>query len=300
MIKTLSYSITELLPYINWIYFFYAWGLPPWCAKTIEESAEKEIKHPIDEKERIQANSARSLYADVLRLASTLDAKYSVFARFGLFEAWSEDDNIVISHSAKTKIRIPFLRQQIVHKDDIPHLCWADFIAPYGVEGPHRLGLFISCVQQEMETLYQDDEYMHMLVKTFSDRLAEAAAEKMHEAVRKTYWGYAPNENFGAQELFAERYLGRRPAIGYPSLPDQSLMFLLDEVLDCSAIGMQLTSNGMMIPHSSVAGLMFSHPACSHFSIGKIDEEQLQDYSHRRGIPVEKMRKFLAANLMYK
>ena len=300
MIKTLSYSITELLPYINWIYFFYAWGLPPWCAKTIEESAEKEIKHPIDEKERIQANSARSLYADVLRLASMLDAKYCVFARFGLFEAWSEDDNIVISHSAKTKKRIPFLRQQIVNKDDIPHLCWADFIAPYGVEGPHRLGLFISCVQQEMETLYQDDEYMHMLVQTFSDRLAEAAAEKMHEAVRKTYWGYAPNENFGAQELFAERYIGRRPAIGYPSLPDQSLMFLLDEVLDCSAIGMQLTSNGMMIPHSSVAGLMFSHPACSHFSIGKIDEEQLQDYSHRRGIPVEEMRKFLAANLMYK
>ena len=300
MIKTLSYSITELLPYINWIYFFYAWGLPPWCAKTIEESAEKEIKHPIDEKERIQANSARSLYADVLRLASMLDAKYCVFARFGLFEAWSEDDNIVISHSAKTKKRIPFLRQQIVNKDDIPHLCWADFIAPYGVEGPHRLGLFISCVQQEMETLYQDDEYMHMLVQTFSDRLAEAAAEKMHEAVRKTYWGYAPNENFGAQELFAERYIGRRPAIGYPSLPDQSLMFLLDEVLDCSAIGMQLTSNGMMVPHSSVAGLMFSHPACSHFSIGKIDEEQLQDYSHRRGIPVEEMRKFLAANLMYK
>ena len=285
MIKTLSYSIKELLPYINWIYFFHAWRLPPWCVNIVDESAGKEIKHPIDEKERIQANSARSLYADVLRLASTLDAKYSVFARFGLFEAWSEDDNIVISHSAKTKIRIPFLRQQIVHKDDIPHLCWAAFIA---------------CVQQEMETLYQDDEYMHMLVQTFSDRLAEAATEKMHEAVRKTYWGYAPNENFGAQELFAERYIGRRPAIGYPSLPDQSLMFLLDEVLDCSAIGMQLTSNGMMIPHSSVAGLMFSHPACSHFSIGKIDEEQLQDYSHRRGIPVEEMRKFLAANLMYK
>lgn len=300
MIKTLSYSIKELLPYINWIYFFHAWRLPPWCANIVEESAGKEIKHPIDEKELIQANSARSLYADVLRLASTLDAKYSVFARFGLFEAWSEDDDIVISHSAKTKIRIPFLRQQTIHKDDMPHLCWADFIAPYGVEGPHQLGLFISCVQQEMETLYQDDEYMHMLVQTLSDRLAEAATEKMHEEVRKIYWGYAPGEMLTPKELFAEQYIGRRPAIGYPSLPDQSLMFLLDELLECSVIGMQLTSNGMMIPHASVAGLMFSHPACSHFSIGKIDEEQLEDYSHRRGIQVEEMRKFLSVNLMCK
>ena len=99
------------------------------------------------------------------------------------------------------------------------------------------------------------------------------------------------------EQLHNEEFQGIRPAVGYPSLPDQSVNFLLDEILDMQQIGIQLTENGMMQPHASVSGLMFAHPESRYFSIGKIDEEQLQDYASRRRLPITLMRKFLAANL---
>ena len=119
----------------------------------------------------------------------------------------------------------------------------------------------------------------------------------MHEHVRKEAWGYAKDENLTIPELLIEKYQGIRPAVGYPSLPDQSVNFLLDELLDMKQIGIKLTENGAMCPHASVCGLMFAHPASEYFSVGKIGEDQLQDYARRRGKSVEEMRKFLAANL---
>ena len=136
-----------------------------------------------------------------------------------------------------------------------------------------------------------------MLVQTLADRLAEATAEKMHEQVRKEYWGYAPDERLSIRQLHNEEFQGIRPAVGYPSLPDQSVNFLLDEMLDMQQIGIHLTENGMMQPHASVSGLMLAHPACRYFNVGKIDEEQLADYAKRRGMPIATMRKFLGANL---
>ena len=135
------------------------------------------------------------------------------------------------------------------------------------------------------------------MVQTLADRLAEATAEKMHETVRKEIWAYAPDENLIIRQLHNEEYQGIRPAVGYPSLPDQSVNFLLDELLDMQQIGIRLTENGMMQPHASVSGLMFAHPASRYFSIGKIDEQQLNDYAIRRGISPDEMRKFLGANL---
>ena len=139
--------------------------------------------------------------------------------------------------------------------------------------------------------------YAGLTVQTLSDRLAEAATEKMHEYVRKEAWGYAKEENLGIADLLVEKYQGIRPAVGYPSLPDQSVNFLLDELLDMKQIGISLTENGAMYPHASVCGLMFSHPASEYFSVGKIGEDQLEDYTRRRGKSIEEMRKFLAANL---
>ena len=130
-----------------------------------------------------------------------------------------------------------------------------------------------------MEGLYEQDPYKHLLVQTLSDRLAEAATEKMHEYVRKEAWGYAKEENLGIADLLVEKYQGIRPAVGYPSLPDQSVNFLLDELLDMKQIGISLTENGAMYPHASVCGLMFSHPASEYFSVGKIGEDQLEDYT---------------------
>ena len=134
-------------------------------------------------------------------------------------------------------------------------------------------------------------------MQLLADRLAEATAERMHEEVRKNYWGYAPNENLTMEELHMERFQGIRPAVGYPSLPDTSFNFLIDSVLDMRDIGIRLTESGAMKPHASVSGLMISHPKARYFTIGKIGEDQLVDYSRRRGLPVEVCRKFLAANL---
>ena len=148
-----------------------------------------------------------------------------------------------------------------------------------------------------METRYPDDAYKRMLVQTLADRLAEATAERLHEQVRKHIWGYAPDENLSIRQLHNEEFQGIRPAVGYPSLPDQSVNFLLDKLLDMTQIGIRLTENAMMQPHASVSGLMFAHPASRYFSVGRISEEQLRDYALRRGMPVEEMRRFLGENI---
>jgi cobalamin-dependent methionine synthase I len=160
-----------------------------------------------------------------------------------------------------------------------------------------KIGLFATSVDAGMENLYPEDNYRQLLVQTLADRLAEATAEKMHETIRKEIWGYAPDEQLSIRQLHNEEFQGIRPAVGYPSLPDQSVNFLLDQLLDMKQIGIRLTENGMMQPHASVSGLMFAHPASRYFSVGKIDEEQLENYASRRGMQVDEMRRFLGVNI---
>ena len=137
-----------------------------------------------------------------------------------------------------------------------------------------------------------------MLAQTLADRLAEATVERLHQQVRTQWWGYAPDEHLTVEQMLREDFQGIRPAVGYPSMPDTSMNFLLDRLLDMKTIGIRLTASGMMMPHASVSGLMFAHPAAHYFNLGKIDETQLHDYAHRRGIPVELMRRFLGGCLM--
>jgi cobalamin-dependent methionine synthase I len=148
-----------------------------------------------------------------------------------------------------------------------------------------------------MEVDFNTDPYQKMMAQLLADRLAEAAAERMHEQVRKTYWGYAPDEHLSMADLHAERFQGIRPAVGYPSLPDTSLNFLIDSLLQMQQIGIRLTESGAMRPHASVSGLMLSHPQARYFSLGPIGEDQLADYARRRGIPITMMRKFLGGNI---
>ena len=145
---------------------------------------------------------------------------------------------------------------------------------------------------------YRHDDYLNMLAQTLSDRLAEATAEKLHEEVRKTYWGYAPDEHLTIEQQHREEYQGIRPAIGYPSLPDTSANFLIDQLLDMKLVGIRLTESGMMTPHASVSGLMFAHPMARYFELGKIGDDQLRDYARRRGVPVELMKRFLQSSLL--
>lgn len=260
----ITFSIPELVPYINWTYFYHAWG--------IQEENGYDLRQ--------EATTLMELW--------TAEDKHTVF-RVRLFPASSHDEDILLfddkdvvaqppSISNATPLHtVPLLRQQ-----HAPFLCLADFIPPLGRECS-RLGIFASSVPFQVDGLLQ---------QTIADRLAEASAEYGHELVRKQVWGYAQQENLSPKELFAERYVGKRPAIGYPSLPDQSLNFLLDDILDFPSMGITLTENGAMIPHASTSGLMLSHPLCKHFSIGNIGEDQLQDYAGRRNMDAEALRKF--------
>ena len=259
----IDYDIHQLTPYINWDYFFYAWGMH---------------NKPLNERQKLQEEAVSVL--------SDLEGKYRVHALFLLMDAHSEGDDIVLADGR----RIPLLRQQQPASEC---LCLADFLHPEH----DRIGLFATTVDMGLEKDFDNDTYLKMMVQLLADRLAEAAAECMHEAVRKTYWGYAPDEQLTMQQLHVEKFQGIRPAVGYPSLPDTSLNFVLNEVLDFHQIGIRLTESGAMKPHASVSGLMLAHPEAHYFSLGTIGEDQLQDYACRRGLPVEVIRKFLTSNL---
>ena len=293
MIK--HYRIHEVSEYINWIYFFHAWGFQPRYAAIANihgcDACRALWLANFPENERAKAAEAMQLFKEANRMLSRLDEQYRTHAIFRLMEANSEENDIWLEG-----VRFPLLRQQTA-KEGEPYLCLSDFIRPMSSGIPDKIGLFATSVDADMQNLFPDDNYQQLLVQTLADRLAEATAEKMHETVRKEIWAYAPDEDLSIRQLHNEEYQGIRPAVGYPSLPDQSVNFLLDELLDMQQIGIRLTENGMMQPHASVSGLMFAHPASRYFSIGKIDKQQLNDYAIRRGISPDEMRKFLGANL---
>lgn len=269
MIKQTDYSISELRPYINWLYFFHAWGL---------------AGKPQAEKDRMRHDAEAML--------DQFDARYRTHAVFGVFAANSDGDDIVIGGT-----RLAFLRQQHPAGEGSPNLCLADFVRPLSGGIADQVGVFATTVDMGMEHDYAADDYYRMLSQTLADRLAEATAELMHLQVRRTYWGYAPDERLSVRELLREDYQGIRPAVGYPSMPDTSMNFVIEQLIGMKRIGIRLTESGAMKPHASVSGLMFAHPKARYFDIGKIDEEQLRDYARRRHIPVELMRRFLASRI---
>lgn len=295
-ITKVTYNIHDLAEYINWIYFFHAWGFQPRFTGIADihgcDACRASWLASFPEGERAKAAEAMQLHKEANRMLNKLDANFKVFAIYRLMEANADGDDLLLEGK-----RFPLLRQQTRIKPEDPFLCLSDFVRP--VEGGIKdtVGAFATTIDPNMELLFKEDDYKLMLVKTLAERLAEAAAEKVHEDIRKKIWGYAPDEKLTKKELLNEEYQGIRPAVGYPSLPDISVSFLLDELLDMKQIGISLTENGMMQPHASVCGLMFAHPASRYFSVGKIGTDQLADYAKRRGVPVEVMRKYLAANL---
>ena len=290
---TLHYRIHEVSEYINWVYFFHAWGFQPRYA-TIADihgcdacRAMWLVRFP--EGERAKASEAMQLFKEANRMLTRLDQDFQTHAVFRLMNANSEANDIWMEGT-----RFPFLRQQTAPAGE-PYLCLSDFIRPLSSGMTDKIGLFATSVDAGMETLYPEDNYRQLLVQTLADRLAEATAEKLHEEVRKHHWGYAKDEQLTMRELHEERFQGIRPAVGYPSLPDQSINFLIDELLPLSEIGITLSENGAMSPHCSVSGLMFAHPKAHYFSVGSISEEQLLDYARRRGITPDQAKKFLAS-----
>lgn len=256
---TIHFHIKDIIPYINWVYFYHAWGIKKEDASGLRAEADTILARWVEQ-----------------------NKKTTFCTR--LFKANSSEDNILLyttecrEQNSPTTVTLPLLRQQ--HK---PYLCLADFVPPIGMNS-ETIGLFASTVPFEVQGL---------LEQTLADRLAEASAERGHEIIRKEIWGYAKDENLTTAELFAERYQGKRPSIGYPSLPDQSLNFIIDQLLDFSSMGITLTENGAMKPHASTTGLMISHPKCQHFNIGSIGNDQLADYAHRRGMKINDLQRFI-------
>lgn len=274
-----NYRISDLKDYINWVYFFHAWSLP----QQSEES-----KHLFDEAQKM-----------LQRLQPYVKVKTVV----ELMPAWSEGDDIVVqpmrpcecgqSHPCGEPIRLPMLRQQVPGKDGMCH-CLSDFIRPHSAMRQDKIGIFATSTSIDVHKTFPDDDYSQMLLQTLADRLAEAGAERLHEEVRKTLWGYAPNEQLTMAELHQEKFQGIRPAVGYPCLPDISINFLLDKLIGFKSIGVTLTTSAMMQPHASVSGLMISLPQAHYFAVGKIDSDQLADYARRRLLPPEEIHKYIS------
>ena len=256
----LTYDISDLQPYINWVYFYFAWQL--------KDKAEQQ---------RIRSEAETFL--------QECEGHYQAYALFQIVEAHAEGEDVLVERG-----RIPLLRQQ---EEGSQFLCLSDFVSPVA----DKIGLFATSVDAAMVSDFDSDPYQKMMAQLLADRLAEAAAERMHEEVRKHYWGYAKDEQLSIAQMQQEQFQGIRPAVGYPSLPDASLNFVLDELLDFQQINISLTESGAMRPHASVSGLMLSSPESHYFSVGRIGEDQLADYARRRKMPIDKMRKFLTANL---
>ena len=225
---------------------------------------------------QVKGDSAqgRELKADALARLGRMAATGGTDALYCRVEARSEGDNLLLSGS----VRLPLLRQQHLGQDGFT-LCLADFVSP---KGDDAVGLFAT--PGPLQTPADGDPYESLMVQTLATRLSEAAAEKL-------------DRDIAAREGRTGRTAAIRPAVGYPCLPDLSVIFLLNELLGMSTIGITLTENGAMSPPSSVCGLMIDHPAARYFAVGRISEEQFDDYTRRRGIEPTRMRQFLRAVL---
>ena len=292
-----TYTLTELRPFINWAYFFHAWQMPTRYASLGHlhqcKACRTQWLAEQGAQTHAQASEAMKLMDDALAILPIIDTKATIKARVGLFEANSTDDDIWVAHHGQ-KTRIPCLRQQQV-TDNGFQLCLADYIRPAHMGIPDRIGIFATTVDYAPEAEYPNDPYNQMLAQTLCDRLAEAAACLLHLEVRKSIWAYAPDEDLSIADLLLERNQGIRPAVGYPSLPDQSINFLLTSIIQADSLNITLTENGAMLPHASTCGLIISHPEAHYFIVGRIDQTQFLDYTNRRGLSADRMRKFLAA-----
>ena len=196
--------------------------------------------------------------------------------------------------------RFTFLRNQEKKEEGVPNLSLSDFIAPDTSGLTDYIGAFVVTAALDNEAMkqYADDDYASIMIRILSDRLAEAAAEWLHEKIRTDYWGYDVNEKLSIDEMLKLKYHGIRPAPGYPACPDHTEKGILFDLLEAEKnIGARLTENFAMIPPASVSGYFFSHPGSSYFNIGKIGSDQLDDFAKRKNFTTEEARKWLSPNL---
>jgi 5-methyltetrahydrofolate--homocysteine methyltransferase len=290
-----TYSVEELIPYIDWTPFFRTWELRGRYPDILDDAE--------------QGEAARQLFEDAQEMLQQIVAErwFDPKAVIGFWPANTVGDDIRLytGESRRDPLATFFtLRQQLTKRDGKPNLALADFVAPEGSR-PDYLGAFVVTAGTREEKFAErfakaNDDYRSILVKALADRIAEALAERMHERVRKEFWAYAPDEHLTPEELISESYRGIRPAPGYPAQPDHTEKATIFRLLEGERrIGVKLTESYAMWPGASISGLYFSHPKSFYFGVGKIERDQVEDYARRKGLPVTEMERWLAPILNY-
>jgi 5-methyltetrahydrofolate--homocysteine methyltransferase len=288
-------ELAELVPYIDWQFFFHAWDLKGKFPAILDLPA------------------ARELYDDAQALLPRL-TELTARGVYGFWPAGAEGDDVVLDGT-----RFCFLRQQAEQADGRPNRCLADYVAPAtespvrdsgpgeGVRGNREvppaycdhIGAFAVAIhgadELAEEFRAEHDDYNAIVVKALADRFAEAFAEWLHERARREW--YAPDERLGTDELISERFRGIRPAFGYPACPDHSEKPKLFDLLGARELGIELTESFAMTPAAAVSGIYLAHPEARYFAVGRIGHDQLEDYATRRDLPVDEIERWLRPNL---
>lgn len=287
-----DYPLAELLDYIDWTPFFNTWELAG--------------KFPAILTDAVVGPQASELYRDAqAMLKRIVDEKWlTANAVFGLWPANSDGDDVLVQVD-NTPTTLHFLRQQVDKPVDRPDFCLADFIAPADSGRQDWIGGFAVTagigIEEHIARFEADhDDYNAILLKALADRFAEALAERLHERVRKEFWGYAAAESLDNDALIHEKYEGIRPAPGYPACPEHSEKATLFRLLDAERnAGVRLTESFAMYPAAAVSGYYFSHPQSQYFVVGRVSREQVEDYARRKGVSVAQAERWLASNLDY-
>ncbi|WP_290605114.1 methionine synthase [Janthinobacterium sp.] len=291
-------DLATLANYIDWGPFFQTWDLAgPFPAILTDE---------------VVGDAATKVYAEGQALLKKLiDGRWlTANGVVSLLPANSVNDDDIEVYTDDTRSSVAFtyygMRQQgvkpVVDGVQRPNQCLADFIAPKASGVKDYIGMFAVTSGlgiEKYEKRFEDahDDYSSIMLKSLADRLAEAFAEYLHERVRKDLWGYVPDEHLSNDDMIAEKYVGIRPAPGYPACPEHTVKKEMFEVMQAEEIGMQLTESYAMFPGAAVSGFYFAHPESKYFVVGKIGMDQVEDMAKRRGAKVEDVERWLAPNL---
>ncbi|MFL2816408.1 MAG: methionine synthase [Alphaproteobacteria bacterium] len=294
-----NYNLEELRKYIDWTPFFRSWDLHG--------------SYPNILKDKTIGSTAQNLYKDANNLLDEIIDNNLLSAKgvIGFWPANSDKDDIILFNNDKRNSKLAIfhtIRQQALHSTDRPNYALADFIAPLSNNNKIKDyigGFALTCGHGENELSEKfkkdSDDYNSIMTKALADRLAEAFAERMHERVRKEFWGYSPKENLSNDDLIKEKYSGIRPAHGYPAQPDHTEKDKLFEILEATKnIDVSLTESFSMSPGASISGLYFSNPESNYFGVGKISKDQVKDYAKRKSMTLLECEKWLMPVLNYK
>ena len=287
-----EYPLHELIERIDWTPFFRAWELAGIYPSILED--------------KVVGESARKLFGDARKMLERVVREKWLTAK-GVVSFWpcrrDGDDVVLYEDEARDKemSRLYFLRQQVEKRSGRANMCLADFVSP---EADWIGGFAVTAghgIEEHLARFKADhDDYSDILLKALADRLAEAFAERLHERVRKTLWGYAPDEALGNDELVREKYRGIRPAPGYPACPDHSQKPELFRLLNAGQnAGMILTESFAMLPTAAVSGYYFAHPEAQYFGVARIGRDQVEDFARRRGVTIEQAERWLRPNIGY-